>query len=93
MIRPSALEQVKNILRAEWDPIGIGDARAARDEYDSNAGRVLSLLRPGASADALYRYLRDVETGSMGLDGDPERTRRIAEKLWGIELSAFPRSG
>ncbi len=57
------------------------DVPAARDEYDAYASRIVLLLVQGASVDALYRYLRDVETGLMGLDGSRERTRRVAENL------------
>ena len=65
----------------EWDPIGINDVPAAKDEYDGYVDRVLGLVERGASVSALSERLLEIETAEMGLRGDRERTLRVAERL------------
>lgn len=74
-------EIVRSILLAEWDPIGIQDEPAARDEYDSYARHVQGLLGGGASADEVEDYLMRTEAEMMGLVPDRERARRVAKIL------------
>ena len=60
-IRP----QIRAILMAEWDPIGVNDVPEAADEYDSYIGGVYELLEQGASEESIRVYLREIEVESM----------------------------
>lgn len=82
MERDALFEAVRKILMRDWDPIGINDVPAAQDEYDAYASNVVQMLRRDASVDVLYLFLRQIETDHMGLTGDRETTRHVAEKLW-----------
>lgn len=42
------LEDVKDILFHEWDPIGVNDNPLCRNEYDSYATTIVRYLREGA---------------------------------------------
>ena len=72
---------VRLILMRDWDPIGISDVPAAQDEYDGYVAPLLRLLRDGVSSSALSDTLLRIETVEMGLPGDRERARRVADKL------------
>jgi hypothetical protein len=58
----------KDFARERWDPIGVNTNKCARDEYDSYAMRLLSMMSSGSSRDELERYLAWVETEYMGLN-------------------------
>ena len=81
MGRDPLSRSVQRILLHDWDPIGIKDEPAAQDEYDSYVGIVAELVRRDSSVDDLFRYLRHLETETIGLPGDVERTRQAARAL------------
>jgi hypothetical protein len=76
--------RVDEILHYVWDPIGVAGAAGARDEYDSYVPTVVKMLFEDADAEAIARYLRSVESESMGLSlaglGEKKR-RQTAETL------------
>jgi hypothetical protein len=74
-------EAVRDVLLREWDPIDIRDQEAARDEYDTYARRLHTLLASGSSASVIETYLIETEADRMGLAPDRERARRVAEIL------------
>jgi hypothetical protein len=74
-------ERVSSILLKDWDPIGVHDVPAARDEYDQYVGSIADMLAAGTSASDLSRHLIEIEIGTMGLRGDRDRARRVAESL------------
>ena len=57
--------EIRRILMAEWDPIGVSDTPEAADEYDLYIGGVYELLERGASDANIYAYLRGVEVDRM----------------------------
>jgi hypothetical protein len=59
--------QIRAILMAEWDPIGVNDVPEAADEYDSYISGVYELLEHGASEESIRAYLREIEIQSMGM--------------------------
>ena len=69
------------VLHYLWDPIGVAGAPGARDEYDSYLPQVFGLVRDQADPEKVATYLLTIQKGSMGLDGDPVRTRRTVEVL------------
>lgn len=81
MVADTLFVSVREILMRDWDPIGINEVREAQDEYDEYAAVVTQMIRKGASREEFYRYLRGVETDSIGLRGDRERASLAAESL------------
>jgi hypothetical protein len=64
--------QLRQLLYWQWDPIGVNDGFPwSYDEYDSYAGPIVELLKNGADANEVARYLRDLAIGHMGVSGGP----------------------
>jgi hypothetical protein len=85
MTKAAAVEaRVREILLRHWDPIGIADMAAARDEYDQYVKPIAAMLIAGASLEKLSRRLVKIETDSMGLRGDNSRAHSAAVKLQDI---------
>jgi hypothetical protein len=87
MAMQPGLDLIKTLLLHEWDPIGVFGCEGAEDEYDRYALRVFEMLRKGADADAIARYLTYVVTSAMLLRGNPEEDRLIAAKAVAIRES------
>lgn len=70
--------ELRCILMTAWDPIGVGDAPEAWDEYDEYIAGVGRRLREGSdletAAGLVARYLDHVERDFME-DWSPERGR------------------
>jgi hypothetical protein len=77
-------EQVRTVLLQMWDPIGVANVATARDEYDAYVAPLAQMMRQRRSAAELSRRLLEIETGTMGLPGDQQRARLVAEKLVAI---------
>jgi hypothetical protein len=73
--------EVDRILWEEWDPIGVNEEPAARDEYSSYVPSVVRLLRDGADAAQIARHLQTIEEVSITVTVYDERRRRVATKL------------
>ncbi|WP_407522802.1 hypothetical protein PDL71_15785 [Lacibacter sp. MH-610] len=73
--------QIDDILWTEWDPIGINDCEQARDEYYGYLPHVWRLKLQGADAETIAQYLFDVEIDRMGLNGDIEHCRKVANRI------------
>lgn len=76
-----AHEAIRQILLREWDPIGVCEIAEAQDEYDAYVAEVYRLLSRRVGAQEIFDYLWWLERDHMGLSGDRQRTRGIAEKL------------
>ncbi len=79
-------ESIRHILFYDWDPIGINDS-FPDDEYDSYVGGIYRLLASGASEFQIIERLYQLETISMGLNGNQERLKNVAEKLMKLNVS------
>lgn len=73
--------QIDEILWNDWDPIGINDCDEARDEYYSYLPHVWRFKLQGADAETIAQYLWTIETGNMGLNGNIEHCRKVANKI------------
>jgi hypothetical protein len=86
------LEQLKALLWEEWDPICLNDTDCPRDEYDSYALKLYSMLKSNASRDEVLNYLVRVRTEYIGISnkGDPaiEADRIVADKAMQIHEDA-----
>jgi len=75
---------VRETLLHEWDPIGISGIPGAADEYDAYADIVVNMmLKQGASAEDISRYLYKVATEQMRLSyqGLTERCDKAAKTV------------
>lgn len=72
------VKPIHDVLFRDWDPIGCG---VPEDEYDSYIPSILNLLLQGADPQRIADRLYTLETVSMGLPGDRERSMRVAAKL------------
>jgi hypothetical protein len=75
------------ILLKDWDPVGIQDVPQAGDEYDQYIPPIAKMVIGKASAPELSQRLLEIEIQSMGLAGDRDRARIVAEKLLSIAPS------
>lgn len=74
------LREVRRILLLEWDPIGIYDEPACRDEYDKYADEVLALLERTPRPAVIAGYLAVVQREMMGMDRINEACDEIVAK-------------
>jgi hypothetical protein len=79
--------RIREVLLNEWDPIGVRGEPGAQDEYDSYVGGIYRLLVSGASESQIIERLYDIEAVSMGLPGDREYLKGVAEKLLKLDVS------
>jgi hypothetical protein len=56
--------ELRAILLTDWDPLQVGDAAQAQDEYDDYVGVLGRLLWEGASTEAVADYLASCEQES-----------------------------
>ena len=75
------LSRVNEVLYYLWDPIGVSDVPEARDEYDSYALQVFSLLKKKTSQEKIANYLSQIVTDNMGLTGNNQHDKNIARIL------------
>lgn len=81
-----AYKRIDDILWNDWDPIGINDI-APRDKYYSYIPDMLQLLKANASVEEVSKRLYQLETINMGVPGDIETCRKVAEKIKAIPIS------
>lgn len=77
---------VDEVLHYVWDPIGVAGTPESRDEYDSYAPHVFSMLQDSPSAE-IAQFLVTTEAETMGLAGSEcvqERAEEVVEilKAW-----------
>jgi len=79
---------VRDAVRSEWDPIGVGSAPLASTEYDAYIGEICLLLANREPESSIFDYLWSLETQYMGLVGQREKTSAFARRL--IQISGSP---
>ncbi|MER2535530.1 MAG: hypothetical protein ABTQ31_10255 [Rhizobiaceae bacterium] len=77
----TAINRLGLLLLEQWDPIGIADEPAARDEYDMYARRLEARVLAGASRSDLQQFLLDVEGEEMGLAPDSRRAAVVVGRI------------
>ena len=77
------IKRVDEVLHYLWDPIGVRDIPAARDEYASYVNHVFKMLKDDASIEQISKHLGSIKGMSMGLpqSGDSESEKAIASIL------------
>jgi len=74
-------KRIDEILWFDWDPIGVNDTEQARDEYQSYIPRIFSLKINGGDKETIAQHLYKIETDNMGLGGNINNCRIIADKI------------
>lgn len=69
------------VLHYVWDPIGVSEVPAARDEYQGYLPRLFAIVRNAPGVEPLVDYLSTVERDSMGLTPNREGLRHVAQLL------------
>ena len=99
--RASGQRELRCILMTAWDPVGVGDAPEAWDEYDNYAPGIAHRLRDATDRDEVVEnvaeYVNHVEQDFMGVLTDERRRRNgyLAECLaawheWSFEHRGRP---
>jgi len=73
-------KKIDDILWFDWDPIGIIDM-APRDEYQGYVPEIYNLKKSGAQRDEIAARLFKLQVDRMGVTGDLERLKKIADKI------------
>jgi hypothetical protein len=80
--------QLRGLLM-RWDPIGVGDAVEAADEYDCMISPAMHKLYDGASDDSLVEWIAE-QRDHFGLSPNPADDRGLAERLrawWRVRVT------
>ena len=96
-IRKVKVDEIRAVLMANWDPIGVSDEPRASDEYDGYIPGIVRMLNVGLNATRLEQHLHQLESNIMGLSAcdRPEavRKRRMTVKLLlAIDQNKSPKS-
>ncbi len=78
-------KKIDEILWFDWDPIGVNCFQETRDEYYGYLPQIYSLKINGADKDEIAKTLNKIETNNMGLSGNIDKCRKIAEKILEIK--------
>lgn len=73
-------QAIDEILWTDWDPIGVNEI-APRDEYQSYTPTILNLIIKEADTETIAKKLFEIETQTMGVVGDINRCRNMADKI------------
>lgn len=71
--------QIDEILYFDWNPIGLSDM--PRDEYQSYTPSIFNLKKQEADVEAIARKLMEHELCILGMAGNIDECRLIAEKI------------
>ena len=83
----NAQAKIAEILRHDWNPIGVPRDATVQDEYDGYVGEVYKLLTLDPSARQLAKYLSELEAHSLGFNRtNPEMLIPVAEELLTVEV-------
>lgn len=73
-------KNIDKILWEDWDPIGINDI-ALSDEYNSYVPQLYKLIIEDADSEKITNQLYEFATRNMGLLGNLEHCKHIADLL------------
>ena len=75
------LPQLRLLAIEHWDPLGVYDDPARADAYDAYLARVGRMLRKGAGADEIARYLGDVRTKALARSENEDADEAFAHRV------------
>ncbi len=74
--------QMRVVLARDWDPIGVGDAPGAFDEYFGYERGAYDVAVTTRSAEAVARHLLEIEQDRMGLPArSVQQVLPVGEKI------------
>jgi len=77
--------RIRELLIADWDPLGFADVATPPDDYDDVAREVHAILTgPEASVERIAAYLRWVEREQMHLQRRPGEATGAAKALMAL---------
>ena len=79
--KQALIEAVDLILWERWDPFGVNENPAARNEYTNYVCSVVRLLTDGADAFKIARHLYSLVRGSPKRVAIPDDLKRVADAL------------
>lgn len=80
------LDRIRDVLLAEWDPLGLADAAGTPDDYDAYAREVRAILSdPEAGEGRIAHYLDWVERHTLRLQPRPERAAAAAAAIMALK--------
>ena len=77
-------QEIDQILWEDWDPIGINED-APRDEYQIYTPIIIKLVKSNSDSKIIAEKLYEIEIGKMGLPGNFNNCRKVAEKIINID--------
>ena len=72
-------DTVRKAMHKDWDPIGVSAFTQEMGEYDSYVAGLCELVLNNAREEQLFEYLWTVETVSISLPGNRQKTREFAK--------------
>jgi hypothetical protein len=75
------LPQLRLLAIEHWDPLGVYDDPARADAYDAYLARVGRMLRRGAGAPEIARYLGDVRTKAFARSENEDADEEFANRV------------
>lgn len=75
------LTRISEVLHYIWDPIHVSGVPQARDEYDSYAPQIFSLLKKKASQEEIANHLAYITVERMGLKQSSKHDAEVANIL------------
>lgn len=79
--RLSLFTVLQEILEIQWDPTGLGALFGISGEFDSYLPSLISMIDSNTDKEEIFDFLWHIETVAMGLDGDVERTSKVAYSI------------
>lgn len=76
--------KIDEILRFDWNPIGLNNVDDPSDEYISYVSEIFRLKKSGASRKEIAKCLLNIEIERMGFSGAMEDCLVIADKIIGV---------
>jgi hypothetical protein len=75
--------KIVEILKVDWDPIGVGNNPDAEGEYNRYVYELMQVLLRNPSIEGVTEYLKDAEE-YIGLPSSQETRQKVATKLLSI---------
>lgn len=74
-------QMVSEVLWNDWDPIGLND-EGPQDEYESYVPEICSMIMKKESNQDIAERLFEIETRSIGVEGNIEHCLKVANILY-----------
>lgn len=83
----SFYDEVREAVHYQWDPIGVAAYSDEMGEYDGYILNICEFLNGDVDEKEIFNYLWCIETESIGMTGDFNRTSQFASWLYGLKMA------